>query len=340
MGGVLTAGVLTITVALGPAVADPVAMPSSASEAVQRLVELSRQSEQLNEQALNAEADLDAKLAVQRDADTVLAAKRTVLDTARDEVRKFQPVIDRTAIATYQGAKTNRMFAVLTSNSPQQLLDQMSVLDVMTTQTTDQLKQFKKATDAASAAETAARAASDAAHDAAAKSERMRSDLLDKQRELGTATTQVIEAWSGLSAKDKAAWAGSPFPAGFDRDSLLKDLVPGSGTSALAAAMTRIGDPYVWGATGPNQFDCSGLVQWAFKQVGKSVPRTSSQQANFGTPVPKDELLPGDIVFFYPEISHVGIYAGNGLMVHASTFGVPVAVAPISTTPYHSARRY
>ncbi|MEV6280512.1 NlpC/P60 family protein [Nocardia sp. NPDC051832] len=340
VGGVLAAGILAATVCIGPAGADPVAMPATAGEAVQKLIELSRESEKLNEEALNAQSDLDAKLVLQRDADATLATKRNSLNAAREEVRKFQPVIDRTAIATYQGAKTNRMFAVLTSDSPQQLLDQMSVLDVMTAQTTDQLKQFKKATDAASAAESAARAASDAAHDAAAKSDKVRADLQGKQNELGTATAQVVEAWTALSAKDKAAWAGSPFPPGFDRDTLLKGLVPGSGTSALAAGMTRVGDPYVWGATGPNQFDCSGLVQWAFKQVGKNVPRTSSQQAAFGTPVSKENMLPGDVIFFYPEISHVGIYAGNGLMLHASTFGVPVAVAPINTTPYHSARRY
>jgi cell wall-associated NlpC family hydrolase len=134
--------------------------------------------------------------------------------------------------------------------------------------------------------------------------------------------------------------AGSPFPPGFDIDTLLRGLVPGSGTSALAAGLTRIGDPYVWGATGPHQFDCSGLVQWAFKQVGKDVPRTSSQQAAYGTPVDQKDLQPGDVVFFYSDISHVGIYAGNGMMVHASTFGVPVAVAPMGSTPYHSARRY
>ncbi|MFC9895484.1 NlpC/P60 family protein [Nocardia sp. NPDC127579] len=340
MGGVLAAGILAATVCIGPATADPVAMPATATEAVQRMVDLSRESEQLNEKALNAQSDLDAKLAVQRDADAVLTDKRAVLEAARAEVRRYQPVIDRTAIAKYQGAKTNRMFAVLTSDSPQKLLDQMSVLDVMAAQTTDQLREFKKATDAAAGAESAARAASDAAHDAAARSDKVRADVHAKQAELGTAITAVVEAWTALSANDKAAWAGSPFPAGFDRDTLLKDLVPGSGTSALAAGLTRVGDPYVWGATGPNQFDCSGLVQWAFKQVGKNVPRTSSQQANFGTPVPKDELLPGDVVFFYPEISHVGIYAGKGLMLHASTFGVPVAVAPMSSTPYHSARRY
>ncbi|MCP2318215.1 NlpC/P60 family protein [Nocardia amikacinitolerans] len=335
------AGVLaTALYASGPAVADPVALPSTASEAVQRMIDLSRQSEQLNQQALSAQDELDAKLAVQQEADAKLAATTEVADAARAEVRKFQPVIDRTAIATYQGARTNRMYAVLVSDSPQQLLDQMSTLDVLSAQTADQLKEFKKATDAAETAESAARAAADAARGAAEKADQVRADLERKRSELGGAIAQVIEAWSSLSSKDRSALAGSPFPPGFDRDTLLQGLVPGSGTSALAAGLTRVGDPYVWGATGPDKFDCSGLVQWAFKQVGKNVPRTSSAQASYGTPVSKENMQPGDVVFFYSDISHVGIYAGNGLMLHASTFGVPVAVAPMGTTPFHSARRY
>ncbi|MBF6414676.1 NlpC/P60 family protein [Nocardia cyriacigeorgica] len=340
-GATITAALLTVALpGGGPVSADPATMPATASAAVQRLIDLSRESEQLNQQALGAQADFDAKLAVRRDAEAALATATDAVTAARNEVRKYQPVIDRTAIAAYQGARTNRLFSVLVSDSPQQLLDQMSTLDVVATQTSTQLKQYKKATDAATAAETTARTAADNARTAAEKADAVRGDLERKRADLQGAITQVIEAWGTLSAQDKSALAGSPFPPGFDRDTLLRGLVPGSGTSALAAGLTRVGDPYVWGATGPDRFDCSGLVQWAFKQVGKDVPRTSSAQASYGTPVAKEDLRPGDVVFFYPDISHVGIYAGNGLMLHASTFGVPVAVAPMSSTPYHSARRY
>ncbi|MEV0436718.1 NlpC/P60 family protein [Nocardia sp. NPDC050413] len=341
MAGALSATVLVCTAAVaGPSAADPVALPTTAGDAIARMVDLSRQAEAVNQESLTAQTELDAKLAVQRDVDAKLAAATAVADAARAEVRKFQPMIDRAAVAAYTGARTDRMFAVLSSNSPQQLLDKMSTLDVLSQQTADSVREFKKAADAATAAETTARTAADAARAATAAAEAVRADVDRKRADLAAATTQVVEAWGALSARDKSTLAGSPFPPGFDRDSLLAGLVPGSGTSALAAALTRVGDPYVWGATGPDQFDCSGLVQWAFKQVGKNVPRTSSAQAGYGTPVAKEDLQPGDVVLFYPEISHVGIYAGNGMMVHASTFGVPVAVAPIGTTPYHSARRY
>ncbi|MGW4774505.1 NlpC/P60 family protein [Nocardia sp. NPDC004278] len=341
MGGTLAAGVLAAALYSGsPAGADPAALPTTASEAVQRMIDLSRESEQLNQQALGAQADLDTKLAVLHEADAKLADATQTADAARDEVRKFQPIIDRTVIAAYQGARTNRLSAVLLSDSPQRLLDQMSTIDVISAKNSEQLNLYKRATAAATEAEKSARTAADTARAASDKADQVRADLERKRSVLSGSIAQVVEAWGQLSTKDKSALAGSPFPPGFDTDTLLHGLVPGSGTSALAAGLTRIGDPYVWGATGPHQFDCSGLVQWAFKQVGKDVPRTSSQQASYGTPVDKNDLQPGDVVFFYSDISHVGIYAGNGLMLHASTFGVPVAVAPLGSTPYHSARRY
>jgi cell wall-associated NlpC family hydrolase len=79
---------------------------------------------------------------------------------------------------------------------------------------------------------------------------------------------------------------------------------------------------------------------WAYKQVGKTMPRSSQAQAAGGVPVSRSELQPGDLVLFYPDISHVGMYAGNGNILHASTFGVPVKVAPMDAYPFYGARRY
>jgi cell wall-associated NlpC family hydrolase len=109
--------------------------------------------------------------------------------------------------------------------------------------------------------------------------------------------------------------------------------------SALSKAMSKIGKPYVYGATGPNAFDCSGLVGWAYKQVGVSLPRTSAAQSRVGTPVSKSDLRPGDLVFFYKPVSHVAIYIGNGKVVHASTSGQPVKISDLNQMPFNSARR-
>lgn len=109
----------------------------------------------------------------------------------------------------------------------------------------------------------------------------------------------------------------------------------------VTAARSRIGYPYAWGATGPAAFDCSGLVVWSYSQAGISVPRTSQQQANAGQPVDRADLQPGDIVIYYPTASHVGIYVGDGDVIHASTYGRPVAEVPIDAAgPYRNARRY
>ena len=111
------------------------------------------------------------------------------------------------------------------------------------------------------------------------------------------------------------------------------------GDKAVQAAESKLGAPYVYGAAGPDSFDCSGLIQWAFKQAGLNVPRTSYEQASAGSPVSQSDLKPGDVVSFYGG-SHSGIYAGNGNVIHASTSGQPVKVAPISSMPYDGARRF
>ena len=109
--------------------------------------------------------------------------------------------------------------------------------------------------------------------------------------------------------------------------------------AAVSKALSKLGTPYRWGAMGPNAFDCSGLVKWSFAQAGKSLPRTSRAQASAGTPVSKANLQPGDLVFFYKPISHVGIYIGNNKIVHASQSGQPVKVSDITYMRFTTARR-
>jgi cell wall-associated NlpC family hydrolase len=111
------------------------------------------------------------------------------------------------------------------------------------------------------------------------------------------------------------------------------------GAVALRYALTRRGDAYVWGAAGPSQFDCSGLVVWAFGQEGISLPHYTGSLWDSGMHVSRTNLEPGDLVFFFADISHVGIYIGNGLMVDAPTYGQPVQVQPIDWGAYVGAVR-
>ncbi|MET7797187.1 NlpC/P60 family protein [Streptomyces decoyicus] len=108
---------------------------------------------------------------------------------------------------------------------------------------------------------------------------------------------------------------------------------------AVAFAYAALGKPYVWGATGPSGFDCSGLTQAAWKAGGVALPRTTYTQISSGPRVDRSQLAPGDLVFFYSGISHVGLYVGDGKMIHAPHPGAPVRIAPIDQMPFAAATR-
>jgi cell wall-associated NlpC family hydrolase len=109
--------------------------------------------------------------------------------------------------------------------------------------------------------------------------------------------------------------------------------------AAVAYAYQKLGSPYVWGAAGPDAFDCSGLAQAAYRSAGISLPRTTYAQINAGHRISRSALRPGDLVFFYSGISHVGIYVGNGQMSHAPNPSAPVRLAPIDEMPFAGATR-
>jgi cell wall-associated NlpC family hydrolase len=114
----------------------------------------------------------------------------------------------------------------------------------------------------------------------------------------------------------------------------------GQAAVAVQAALSRIGSPYSFGGSGPNAFDCSGLVMWSYQQAGISLPHSSQALAQGGQPVSMSEMQPGDLVTYYSDASHVGMYIGDGMMVHASTYGTPVRVVPVTNAPIHNVRRY
>jgi peptidoglycan DL-endopeptidase CwlO len=112
-----------------------------------------------------------------------------------------------------------------------------------------------------------------------------------------------------------------------------------TGGSAMGRALSKVGAPYRWGATGPNAFDCSGLVTWAYQNSGVSLPRTSRAMSTVGTSVARADLRPGDLVFFHRPVSHVGIYIGEGKIVHASSRKSPVKISDMGRMKFTAARR-
>lgn len=115
--------------------------------------------------------------------------------------------------------------------------------------------------------------------------------------------------------------------------------VSGRAGAAVAYAMAQVGDAYVYGAAGPSAFDCSGLTMMAWAQAGVALPHSSSAQYSSGTHIAAGDLRPGDLVFYYSPISHVGMYIGNGMIVHAANPGSGVTTAPLYSMPYVGAVR-
>lgn len=146
---------------------------------------------------------------------------------------------------------------------------------------------------------------------------------------------------AGLAdSTDRAARSSTGSRDGLTAPGSVTSLAPGPRAArAVSYAYQKLGSPYVWGATGPDAFDCSGLVQAAYRSAGVSLPRTTYAQIGAGRRVPRSELLPGDLVFFYSGISHVGIYVGGGRMIHAPNPSAPVRLAPLDEMPFAGATR-
>ena len=172
--------------------------------------------------------------------------------------------------------------------------------------------------------------------------------LLDsEQQALAHATSTVREILRADQAAAAAAGAASFDSALTGAGGTLGGSTPPNATAAaaIAAARSRIGDPYVWGATGPNSFDCSGLTQWSYHQAGINLPRTSREQWYAGPHPTLAQLEPGDLLFFAlntsdpATIHHVTIYLGDGMMIAAPHTGLNVQIQPVYLDGFFGATR-
>ncbi|GFG55102.1 peptidoglycan hydrolase RipC [Mycolicibacterium agri] len=342
-----------------------------ADDALAKLTELSRQAERTTEAMHSAQIDLDNKLAAQRDAEAKHAADLAAYEKAKNELATFQAAVDKFAAAQYMGGKTSGMDAMLTADSPQRLIDKLSVQRVMAIEMREQMQNYRRLSEQAAKAEQASAKSAAEAKTAAEQAAAVRADLQSKQSQLQVQIAVVKAQYEALSPAQREALAAAPPPpppaaaapappapedpaivAAPPQGIPPGDVAPpeaalpggGGGSSqgmvAVQAALTRVGSPYSWGAAGPNAFDCSGLVMWAFQQAGISLPHSSQALARGGQPVDIGDMQPGDVVNYYSDASHSAIYIGDGMMVHASTYGTPVRVAPVDNAPIYNVRRY
>ncbi|MGN0119765.1 MAG: NlpC/P60 family protein [Streptomyces albidoflavus] len=250
----------------------------------------------------------------------------------QEELNELRQALGSAASAQYRTGGIDPSLQLFLSADPDDYLDKASALDQLSSKQAEGVKKIQaKQRDLAQQrqeAQAKLQDLSDTRKELGDKKKQVQGKLADAQKLLNSLTAaeraelQQEEERASRSAGDRVE---------------LGDAVPASnrGAAALAAAKSKVGTPYVWGATGPNSFDCSGLTSWAFAQAGYTIPRMSQDQANAGTRIASQSALkPGDLVIFYSDLHHVGFYAGNGQVLHAPKPGANVRYESINNMPY------
>ncbi|MGA4842477.1 NlpC/P60 family protein [Streptomyces sp. G45] len=257
----------------------------------------------------------------------------------QDELNDLRGGIGSLASAQYRSGGIDPSLQLFLSSDPDSYLDKASTLDQLSSKQAEALKkiQAKQRTLAQQRKEAA-----DKLKDLATT----REELGKKKREVQGKLGEAQRLLNSLSAKERAALKAKEDRASRDSERKAMDApktdapkggVKGSSRTmaAYAAAQSKLGSPYVYGATGPSSFDCSGLTSWAYAQADVSIPRTSQAQANAGTRIySQSDLKVGDLVIFYGDLHHVGFYAGNGQVLHAPRTGTVVRYESINNMPF------
>jgi cell wall-associated NlpC family hydrolase len=332
----ITAVIMVVSFSPVPALAQPPQPPpppSTASEALKLYQELSEQASKANEDLLVAKDDLAKKQAELDKATADLAAAQQSEAAAKEQEEQFRGTVDALANASFQGARFSNLSALLSGGSQEDFLQRASALSVLAAQNKEALDKFTSAVDQAADARnkaTDAQRRSQEAKDAAAQ---LTDQVTKTKTDLDARAREAERAYARLSGRDRQQLLGP-------EDKTVYLAPPGAARAAVQKALDQVGKPYVYGAEGPNSFDCSGLTSFAYKAAGVTLPRTSRAQYTVGKPVAHGQWIAGDLLFYGSSpstIHHVAMHIGNGKLVHASTSGVPVQVRD---APYGGGRNY
>ncbi|MFJ2767395.1 NlpC/P60 family protein [Streptomyces sp. NPDC087300] len=322
------AGAASATAFDGVGHADPRLSPAEVKSKVDSLY---REAEIATEKYNGAKEKADKaekSLGVLRDE---AARKTDELNSARDELGSY-------AAAQYRAGGVDPAMQLALSSDPDQFLERASLADRagnrQAATVSDIRKQLQEIRQLHSEADD--RLAS--FHERQAELKKQKKTVTGKLDE----AKRLLARLTGDERAELANPEGDRATRSDVRDAALGGTAKAPNARAAAAvsyAYKALGSPYVWGATGPNAFDCSGLTQAAYRSAGVSLPRTTYAQIAAGQRVPRSALRPGDLVFFYSGISHVGIYVGHGEMIHAPNPSAPVRLAPIDQMPFAGATR-
>ncbi len=314
LSGALLAGLVGLVPAT-PAQAEP-----DIDDVKARVDRLYHEAEQASERYNDARLELGE---LKRDLEAVTA------DQARQDkrMRAVRARVRDAVVRTYEGHRLSAVGQVALSGDPSAFLSQMSTMSAYD-DLTDQL--FESYTGEVKALGIRLQATARRTAEVTRLKDRL-------AREKTTIEDKLDEAES-LLARLEDEEREEVLSRDSDR---VPASVPASGRAAAAIryAMAQVGKAYVYGAAGPNAFDCSGLTMMAYAQAGVGLPHSSSAQFSSGPRVAESALQPGDLVFYYSPISHVGIYIGNGMIAHAANPSQGVRVSPLHSMPYVGAVR-
>ncbi|MEV5309003.1 NlpC/P60 family protein [Streptomyces sp. NPDC052610] len=251
----------------------------------------------------------------------------------QERVNTMREALGSLAGAQYRSGGLDPSLALLFSEDPDDYLDKAAVLDRISVHQAARLKDLQTALreltqDRAEATETLG------------ELEKTRKAVASHKRAVERKLAKARRLLDSLPDEERAAYDRAS-RSGRDGMPDLGDAAPASGraAAAVAAARSALGKPYVWGAAGPGGFDCSGLMQWSYAQAGVSLPRTSQAQRAAGRHVPLSQARPGDLVTYRSDASHVGMYVGNGQVIHAPYPGAPVRYDPVGMMPVSAVTR-
>jgi cell wall-associated NlpC family hydrolase len=273
-----------------------------------------------------------------------LTKAQAAVDSQQQKVDELTADLAGFAAASYRSGGIDPTLNAITADDPAEFLAKASVIDAYANQQADQF----------AAVATEQRRLEQGrllADEELNRLKAVEADLADQQRTIDAHLAEAEELLASLEAeerarldaeriaRERAAAADRASRGGGDETPPSDIPASGKGQIALDFALAQLGEPYVYGAEGPGSWDCSGLTMVAWAQAGVSLPRSSSAQIGVGTRVSYSQLKPGDLVFFYSPISHVGIYAGNDQVVHATHPGDVVSLDPMSYMPFSGATR-
>ncbi|MFD6529099.1 NlpC/P60 family protein [Streptomyces sp. NPDC060184] len=330
------AGAATATAATGSAQAEP---PLTAAQVKTKVDQLYRDAEVATEQ-YNGAKEKAADAARSVDALRDEAARRTGL------LNESRHALGSLATAQYRSGGLDPALQLLLTSDPDEYLERASYVEKAGDIQAGTISGIRR--QVIGIDQVRARAEDESAVLAARESELARhkkkitTSLTDARRLLHTLTAAErarYEAENGTGGTSNTGSTDGTTGTGTGAPSGVPTAPNSRAAAAVAFAYGALGKPYVWGATGPSAYDCSGLTQAAWRAAGVSLPRTTYTQINAGQRVSRAQLAPGDLVFFYSGISHVGLYVGDGKMIHAPHPGAPIRIAPIDEMPFAGATR-